>query len=992
VSGNHRNDDNTQTHIPLLKDTMVGHYRIVEKIGAGGMGEVYLAEDTELDRKVALKFLPVHLCQDEECRVRFKREAQAAAKLDHPNIIPVYEVGEYQGRPYFAMAHVEGQSLKEFSPGKELSVDQILELGIQICEGLQAAHDKGITHRDIKPSNILIDSHGRARIVDFGLASVVGKDQLTKTGSTLGTIGYMSPEQVQGKNIDHRSDLFSLGVVLYELITKQNPFTRDSEAATLKAVCDDFPEPLARFKSGLPEGLQAIIDKALEKDVKTRYRHADGMLSDLMRMKRDSSGSVPVQIQTAVRTPKRWLLTVLPIVLVVLTIAVLVLKPWKLEISPGHEAIAAENRLAIMYFDNLTNPADSLRLGEIVTNLLITDLSESKYVQVVSSQRLYDILKQLGHEGEKRIDRDVATQIAEKAGAKWMLLGSILSTEPEIIAAAQLVDVATGDALASQRVEGQPGERIFSVVDQLTAEIKKDLTLPPEAAAETDPSVARVSTHSPEAYRLYLEAVELLDRHYWSEADERFAKALEFDSTFAGAHFYRAIIAYYTYDPAVKTHIAKAMRYAEHSSDKGQHYIRSLDARVKKDFARAIEELEYIIKHYPDEKGAYLDLGLVKRFDTGELEEALACFNKVIELDPYNREGYNQLAYVYSELGQFEKSVWAINKYIEIAPDEANPYDSKGDIMAFNGKLDEAIAAYEKSNELKPGFSRSRLAEIYLLRGEYSQAEGLYSAGIADGDKEDRAYGRLGLARISLHQGKFRDAIHTLDLGVETDRMEMVSEAIIAMNIEVRCYAQAYIGNIREAIDDAESEINSLQKYAPDNENIGYARADIAWGYMQMNDRRTADSIVDLLLPDSKHGCLSDSVAYWYGRAFVSLESGDYDTAVVYWRNLNRAWPSDYPHRLFLGISLLGAGHLGEAVATLEKAMNTYGASRAYWPHLSVEGHYWLAQAYEASGWTEKAIEQYETFLDIWKDADPGIEKIDDARARLTHLKSMSSI
>ncbi|MFW9817428.1 MAG: serine/threonine protein kinase, partial [Candidatus Thorarchaeota archaeon] len=223
-------NDKTHTHVPLTTGTMVSHYRIVEKIGAGGMGEVYLAEDTELDRKVALKFLPQHLCQDEDCRARFKREAQAAAKLDHPNIVTVHEVGEYNGRPYFAMAHVEGQSLKEYSSGKELSIEHILELGIQICEGLQAAHDKGITHRDIKPSNILIDSYGRARIVDLGLASVVGKDQLTKTGSTLGTIGYMSPEQVRGKEMDHRTDLFLLGVVLYELISGRTPFEKENEA------------------------------------------------------------------------------------------------------------------------------------------------------------------------------------------------------------------------------------------------------------------------------------------------------------------------------------------------------------------------------------------------------------------------------------------------------------------------------------------------------------------------------------------------------------------------------------------------------------------------------------------------------------------------------------------------------------------------------------------------------------------------------------------
>ncbi len=269
-------DDKTRSFTPLTAGTQVSHYRIISKIGAGGMGEVFLAEDTKLNRKVALKFLPPHTCQDEDYRKRFTREAQAAAGLDHPNIAGIYEVGEYSGRPFYSMQVIQGQSLKDVIAGKDLPIDRILEIAIQVCEGLQAAHDKGIVHRDIKPSNILLDGHGRVRIVDFGLASIRGSEHLTKTGSTLGTIGYMSPEQVQGKEIDQRSDLFSLGVVLYELITKQNPFKRDSEAATLKAVCDDIPHPVARYRSDVPDGLQAVIDKALEKDAKTRYQHADG--------------------------------------------------------------------------------------------------------------------------------------------------------------------------------------------------------------------------------------------------------------------------------------------------------------------------------------------------------------------------------------------------------------------------------------------------------------------------------------------------------------------------------------------------------------------------------------------------------------------------------------------------------------------------------------------------------------------------------------------
>jgi Tol biopolymer transport system component/predicted Ser/Thr protein kinase len=253
------------------------------------MGEVYLALDTKLNRKAALKFLPLHLCQDDDCRKRFTREAQAAAGLDHPNIAAIHEVGEHQGRPFFAMQIVEGQSLREVIAGKDLPIEQVLEIAIQVCEGLQAAHDKGIIHRDIKPSNILLDSHGRVRIVDFGLASVRGSEQLTKTGSTLGTVGYMSPEQVRGQEVDHRSDLFSLGVVIYELLTKQNPFRRDSEAATLKAVSDDNPHPAARYRSELPDALQPILEKALDKEVKTRYQHADDLKADLVRINQRAS-------------------------------------------------------------------------------------------------------------------------------------------------------------------------------------------------------------------------------------------------------------------------------------------------------------------------------------------------------------------------------------------------------------------------------------------------------------------------------------------------------------------------------------------------------------------------------------------------------------------------------------------------------------------------------------------------------------------------------
>jgi len=308
VPENHE-DDKTKSYTPLTKDTMVDHFRIIEKIGAGGMGEVYLAEDTKLNRKVALKFLPLHLCQDEECRVRFKREAQATARLSHANIVHLYEVSEYRDRPYFSMELVEGRTLREIIKEDELSLTSILSLAIQMCAGLTEAHESGVIHRDIKPTNILIDRKERARLLDFGLASIASESKLTRTGSALGTVGYMSPEQVRGEKLDHRSDIFSLGVVLYELLTSRQPFRKDNEGATTHAILNDTPEPVARYKTSLPSGLQHVIDKSLSKDKETRYQHTDEMLADLKleqeELSRPSVGSIPPS--TVVGQPRwRW--------------------------------------------------------------------------------------------------------------------------------------------------------------------------------------------------------------------------------------------------------------------------------------------------------------------------------------------------------------------------------------------------------------------------------------------------------------------------------------------------------------------------------------------------------------------------------------------------------------------------------------------------------------------------------------------------------------
>jgi len=679
-----------------------------------------------------------------------------------------------------------------------------------------------------------------------------------------------------------------------------------------------------------------------------------------------------------------------PALIIAITALLFIIKPWDGEKLFIGEAVAAENRLAIMYFDNVADPTDSLRLGEIVTSLLITDLTESEYVQVVSSQRLYDILKQLGREGTKKIDRSVATQIAKKAKAKWMLVGNILNMEPEIIITAQLVDVNSGNTTASQRIEGDSGERLFPLVDRLTVEIKQDLTLPSEAIQEIDHEVAEMTTHSPEAFRYYLEGVELFRRHIWIEAEKALLKAIEIDSTFAMAHSRLGVIHYWYNNPEAKYHSANAMKYADHASQKERYFINSYDARINRDLPRSIETLQEIIEHYPEDKNAYLSLGLLKKHETREVEEALTYFKQAVELDPLYREAMNQLAYTYNELGRFEDAIEAINKYIEIAPDEPNPYDSKGEILAMNGRLDEAIASHVKAIELKPDFNRSALANLYMFRGDFVKADSLYQAMISDANDGIRAGGRLALTKIPRYQGRFDDALRLLEIGIATDSMERGICPEIADKLWTRVILNEYFGDDQTVIEDLKRAISILKEEEARSIYAGVYRAYLVAKLVERGNQAGADSLMDNICATITESGFPDSTDYWLASGFSAVKLHEYGKAIAYWDKVVTRDPFHFPSIFYLGISYLESGQLSNAVETFEKAINIYDETRGDWPGLGVLCHYLLGKAYEASGWTDKAINEYERFLDIWQDADPGIVEVEDAKWRLDELKSSS--
>jgi TolB-like protein/predicted Ser/Thr protein kinase len=624
-------DDRTQSYIALTSGAQIGHYRIVEKIGAGGMGEVYLAEDTELDRRVALKFLPPHLCQDEDCRKRFKREAQAAAKLSHPNIITIHEVGDHQGRPFFAMEHVEGRSLRDVT-AEEFDIDRIVGIAIQLCDALQNAHTAGVTHRDVKPSNIIIDSAGRPRLVDFGLATVQGGEQLTKTGSTLGTVGYMSPEQIDGKVTDARSDLFSLGVVLYELIANKSPFRRDDETTTFKAILHDDPEPLARYKSNVADDLQRIIGKLLEKDPALRYQTAAGVIPDFKKLSSGSTGSVVIE-------PRRdwWNRYVVPTAVVTLLIIVAI---WYFGYrEDAQQPATADDRimLAVLPFENLGDPDDEYfadgMTEEITARLAVVhDLGVIARTSVVQYKQTEKSIQQIGKE----------------LGVDYILEGTIRWQESEgssgrIRVTPQLIKVSDATH-AWADIYDEVITQVFDVQSDIARKVVDQLGI--VLASQEQQALETKPTENLQAYDLYIRGREYRDR-FSSENDllravDLFEQAIALDSSFAAA--------YGTLSMTLST-------YHWYGFDKTGERV-----------TQAREMAETALAADPDGPWGQLALGYHYYYGVRDYDEALRHFERVVNAVPNEPQALSAVAFVKRRQGAFDEAADLLRRALKLDP------------------------------------------------------------------------------------------------------------------------------------------------------------------------------------------------------------------------------------------------------------------------------------------------------------------------------------
>ncbi|MCP4685151.1 MAG: protein kinase, partial [bacterium] len=660
-------EDRTRSFEALTAGTRIEHYQIITKVGSGGMGEVYLARDLELDRKVALKFLPLHLCPDEDCRRRFRREAQAAARLSHPNIVHVYEVSEYEGRPFFAMEHIEGLTLKEYLGQKKMGLEQILDLVLQICEGLQAAHEAEITHRDIKPTNIIIDSHGRARIVDFGLASVKGTDQLTKTGSTLGTVGYMSPEQVRGDEVDRRSDLFSLGVVLYELVTGHRPFAADSEAATLHAITQSEPEPIARYRRRASEGLQQILTKLLEKSTTTRYQHADGLRSDLIREKRRLDPETSQHLAAAEgKGGRRSLWVAITLLAVVCLIALW--QPWQSLPSGGQPD---KIMLAVLPFENLGDSSDGY-FADGVTDEILTDLAQLSGLSVIS--RTSSMQYRGSEKNLRQIGKELDVDYVLEGTIRWEKSGET----DRVRISPQLIRIDDDTHLWAERYDAVLTD-IFEVQSGIARQVAEALDI--ALLKSEEDALDRLPTTSALAYDYYLRGKQLFTIAAYRPEDLVEAKAMhrsaiEIDSGFAQAYAELGAV------------------FVEMYWDKTVPLERSLDS--------ALFYIDKAVELAPDDPVVHQALGWYYYHGLRDFDKALVEFARVLQLQPNNSMAIASIAWVKRRQGHWEEAREGLRQAIKLDPREPWYRYELGMAHARSGNFAAALPYYDQAIAMQP--------------------------------------------------------------------------------------------------------------------------------------------------------------------------------------------------------------------------------------------------------------------------------------------------